>query len=192
LHVSHNGPATGLAIGRRRARLTHPSERDARPRGLARSMRRGDVGEEAHFEDGGVRASVESRYGLWTRLLGCVKLRCMACFDAFSCCASSAPSPPLMRRVTTQTSVERLLPGQDLGDAVVLASSPALMRAPSLPLASRSPEQHPFPRTCVEEAELEAELDLSPKKRAAVEPSEECPLCLDVRLSSCSRCGVAR
>ena len=84
-----------------------------------------------------------------------------------------------MRRVTTQTSVERLLPGDAAAEVM---HAPSLMRAPSLPLAPRSPEQHPLPCTCAEQAELE-EVDLSAeKKRTATELPEECPLCLEVCL----------
>ena len=181
MHVSRSDPAPGLALGRRRTLLTHPSERDARPRVLARSMRRGDGGEQAGYQDGGVSASAEHPYGLQTRLLGCAKPCFMACINAFSCCAGSAPSPPRMRRVITQTSVERLLPRQDDASADAVMAAPALMRAPSLPLAPRSPEQQARPHTCAEETELEDEVDLSPnKKHAAVEPPEECPLCLEV------------
>ena len=170
------------ALGRHRT-ADSPPERDARPLVLARSMRRGDGGDEVEFGDGGGRADTERRYGFWARFLACAKPCFMACFDAFSCCASATPSPPRMRRVTTQTSVERLLPRQDLGDATsAVMAPPALMRAPSLPLPPRSPEHNPLARTCAADAELEDDVELCAKKRAAVEQPEECPLCLEVCL----------
>ena len=144
-------------------------------------MRRGDGGDEVEFDDGGARVGTERRYGCWARFLACA----MACFDAFSCCSSATPSPPRMRRVTTQTSVERLLPRQDLGDASAVMAPPVLMRAPiSLPLAPRSPEHHPLPRACASDAELDEYADLTAQKKPAstLELPEECPLCLEVCL----------
>lgn len=148
-------------------------------------MRQGGGGYEAELNEGG-RRGTEARHGratsCWARSAACL----MSCFSALSCCAPATPSPSRLRRVPTQTSVERLLPLErsDAPTTGVVLSPPALMRAPSLPLSPRSPEPHPMPRPRAEGAEYEEEEDdicAAKKRAAALELPEECPLCLEVR-----------
>ena len=197
--VAPCGAATALALVFRDETVSQRPERVAQSlRVLARPMRRGDGGYDAGLNDGGARAAgAEQRRlpGCWASFLACA----MSCFDALSCCATAAPSPPRLRRVTTQTSVERLLPqdstaGSDAQPRGVLLAPPTLMLPLSRPGAPRSPEPHPLPRTCAEGADYEeSEDDVSAaKRRAALELPEECPLCLEVRQAWRGWADIAR
>lgn len=145
-------------------------------------MRQGGGGYEAELYEGGGRGA-EPRNGRATSCWASAAACLMSCFSALSCCAPATPSPSRLRRVPTQTSVERLLPLErsDAPTTGVVLSPPALMRAPSLPLSPRSPEPHPMPRA--EGAEYEEEEDdiRAAKRAAALELPEECPLCLEAR-----------
>ena len=86
----------------------------------------------------------------------------MACFDACFGARNAPPSPSRLRRVTTQTSVERLLPQDNASDAqlsAVMLAPPTLMRASNLPLPPPSPEPHSLARSSVDSAEFEGEDD---------------------------------